>query len=694
MKVGFHIRTRVDGAGRLNRFGGSGIVLWMALLVVALESTMVLPASGATVADDFTSLSLEQLMSIPVYSAAKREQKTSEAPSSVTVITSQDVRAYGWRTLSDLLRSVPGIYVTYTRSYGAMGVRGFDRGDFGGRILLLLNGHRMNDPLYDSAAVMEDFILDLDLIDRVEIVRGPGSTLYGTNAFFAVVNVLTKTAKDYEGFEASGEAGTMDAYRGRLTFGTRGDDGAELLLSASGMTSDGKDEIYMPRYDGDNGFDGVLRKGDSESATRYLGSHRVGGLTVEGFYAGRTKDSPPIWAWGNPGHLPRHTFDERGFVEGRYERALAADATLAARLYYDWYKYVGTYVFDVGEPEFVTNIDDHGSESVGGELQVSWHPWTGHAATAGFEYRDNYRQAMKNFNIVPYAIITDFDQATQILGLYLQDEYRPSARLGITGGVRYDHYDTFGESVNPRLAVVYGLAEATTLKLLYGEAFRAPNANEFYWEEEATDYSVVRNPDLQPEEISTYEVVCEQQFGLKWRGSVAGFYNKATDLIGQQEIIDEMEGDDVVHSTIYSDNMDKVYARGLEFHADGQLTEMTRVSASYTYTETEDAATGEPLALVPEHLVKFNVTAPVVPGAAMAGIELLYTSDRYSAGRVAYNGHWLVNGTLFSARWKDHWEGSLSVYNLFEAHYDRATRGDLEALQDGRLLRAKVTMRF
>ena len=113
----------------------------------------------------------------------------------MTVITAQDIRAYGWRTLGDLLRSAPGFYVTYPRSYGFVGVRGFGRpGDFGGRILLLLNGHRMNDPLYDTAAVMNDFILDMDLIDRVEIVRGPGSALYGNNAFFAVVNVITKRA--------------------------------------------------------------------------------------------------------------------------------------------------------------------------------------------------------------------------------------------------------------------------------------------------------------------------------------------------------------------------------------------------------------------------------------------------------------------------------------------------------------------
>jgi len=670
MKVGFHVRPL------------AGTVLWTVLLVVALQSTLVLPASGTTVADDYTSLSLEQLMAIPVYSAAKREQKTSEAPSSVTVITSQDVRAYGWRTLSDLLRSVPGIFVSYTRTYGSMGVRGFNRGgDFGGRILLLLNGHRMNDPLYDSAAIMEDFILDLDLIDRVEIVRGPGSTLYGTNAFFAVVNVLTKKADQYDGFEASGEAGTMDAYRGRLTFGTRGDDGAELVLSASGMSTDGKAEVYMPRYDEPGVFDGVLRGGDGESSTRYLGSHRRGGLTVEGFYAGRDKDTPP--GYGTVSYLPRHTFDARGFVEGRYERALAGDASLAVRLYYDWYKYVGSYLYEVGEPEFLTNLDESISESVGGELQYSWKPLTNHATTAGFEYRDNYRQVMKNFDVEPSYYYLDINPATRIFGLYLQDEYRPSARLGVTAGVRYDHYDTFGESVNPRLAVVYGVAEATTLKLLSGQAFRAPNANEFYYEE---DGAVKLNPDLQPEEIRTYEVVGEHRFGQKWRGSVAGFYNETSGLIDMvTDPLDDM---------LYFVNLDEATAKGLEFLVDGQVADDSRVSASYTYTVTKDAATGAPLDFAPEHLAKLNLTVPVVPDAIMAGIEVQYTSDRFNAADRGYDSHWLVNATLFSARWKNRWEGSLSAYNLFEAHYKSDVVGDLEALQDGRLLRVKVTTRF
>lgn len=679
MKHRFHAHTCAGDSTRPRAYGA---LRRIALLVVVLESLGALPVTGTAVADDYTSLSLEQLMAIPVYSAAKREQKTSEAPSSVTVITSQDVRTYGWRTLSDLLRSVPGMYVTSTRTYGSVGVRGFERsGDFGGRILLLVNGHRMNDPLYDSAAIVEDFILDLDMIDRVEIVRGPGSALYGTNAFFAVVNVFTRTATQVDGFEATVEAGSQNAWRGRLTLGETAANGSEFMLSASRYTSDGKDDVYMPRYDVPGGFDGHLHNGDAESASRLAGSAHHGDWTLEGFYVSRDKDTPP--AYGTVEYLPRHTLDARAFLEGRFQHALPKDASLTARLYYDWYKYIGTYLYETETPRFLTNLDESLSGSVGGEAQLNWHPMAGHSATAGVEYRDNFKQVMRNYDVDPHFDVLDINPSTGILGVYLQDEYRPSSRLGFTAGARYDHYDTFGESLTPRLAVVAGLDDVTTLKLLYGRAFRAPNANEFYYEEEG---SVRRNPGLNPEEIRTYEVVGERQFSRNWRGSVAGFSNRTINLIDMK-----LGEDDGLY---FYENMDQVDARGVEFLADGQVGNGTRLTSSYTFTETEDKTTGLPLAYAPKHLVKLNAMVPNLPGATQAGVEVQYVSDRFSASGRGYDSHWLVNATLVSHKLGEGTELSLSAYNLFQARYHNVAIGDLESLQDGRLLRLKMGLRF
>lgn len=679
----FHAHTHDDGvpAGRPRV---TGALKRVALMVVVLESLGALPVTGTAVADDYTSLSLEQLMAIPVYSAAKREQKSSEAPSSVTVITSQDVRAYGWRTMSDLLRSVPGMWVAYTRSYGGVGVRGFERsGDFGGRILLLVDGHRMNDPLYDSAAIVEDFVLDLDLIDRVEIVRGPGSALYGTNAFFAVVNVFTRSASQVDGFEAAVDMGSQEARRGRLTYGATMKCGAELLLSASKYTTHGKDDIFIPSLvvtEEPGAFDGYLHDGDAESSSRLAASAHRGDWSLEGFYVSRDKDSPP--AYGTVSYLPRHTLDARAFLEARYRHALKNDASVTGRLYYDWYEYIGTYLYDVGEPRFLTNKDFSQSASVGGEFQLNLHPGAGHSATAGVEYRDNYKQVMQNYDVDPFASVLDINPSTGIWGLYVQDEYRPSSRLGVTAGARYDHYDTFGDAVTPRLAVVAGLDDLTTLKLLYGEAFRAPNANEFYYEE---DGAVRLNPDLDPEEIRTYEVVGERQFSSRLRGSIAGFSNRATNLI---DMLQDEDG------LLYYANIDKVEAKGVELVAEGQVGGGARVGASFTYTETEDGATGKPLTFVPVRLAKFNATIPGLPGRTQAGLEVQHVSDRVGASGRGYDAHWLVNATLVSQQLGDGAEVSLGAYNLFQGRYANPRIGDLEARQDGRLLRLKVGLRF
>src|SRR2546430_8201005 len=126
-----------------------------------------------------TEISLEGLlkMEIPIVEgASKYKQKITEAPASVTVITADEVKKYGYRTLADILRSVPGLYVSYDRDNARLGVRGVISRDYNSRVLLLVDGHRINNSLSDGAPIGTEFILDVDLIERVEIIRGPGSS--------------------------------------------------------------------------------------------------------------------------------------------------------------------------------------------------------------------------------------------------------------------------------------------------------------------------------------------------------------------------------------------------------------------------------------------------------------------------------------------------------------------------------------
>src|SRR5581483_2073997 len=167
---------------------------------------------------DLMSLKIEDLTQIKVYSASRRLEDVQQAPAAVTVVTREEILRYGWRNLGEVLRSLRGFYTSYDRQNSYLGVRGFLRpGDYNSRILVLMNGHRLNDNVYHSAPVGNEIPLELDLIDHIEIVRGPGSSLFGTNAVFGVVNIITRHPAGDSAIEASGVVSSFMGRSGRIT---------------------------------------------------------------------------------------------------------------------------------------------------------------------------------------------------------------------------------------------------------------------------------------------------------------------------------------------------------------------------------------------------------------------------------------------------------------------------------------------
>src|SRR5580658_8569285 len=187
---------------------------WLAIL--ALTAT----AGAQQDVKDLSEVSLEELSNIQVYSASKHLQSASDAPASVTVVTADEIQKYGYRNLADILRSVPGFYVTYDRDYTFVGVRGFGRlGDWNSRILVLIDGHRINNNVLGQAMLGNEFLVDVDMIERVEIVRGPSSSLYGAQAFFAIINVITRKPPELKRLEVSFAPGNFGTYQGRASYG-------------------------------------------------------------------------------------------------------------------------------------------------------------------------------------------------------------------------------------------------------------------------------------------------------------------------------------------------------------------------------------------------------------------------------------------------------------------------------------------
>ncbi|HVY04399.1 MAG TPA: TonB-dependent receptor plug domain-containing protein, partial [Burkholderiales bacterium] len=248
------------------------------LAIASLCAAMLPARAQESPGADLTELSLEQLLDVKVTGASRFAQSTSDAPASVSVLTAEDFHRYGWRTLAEGLRSVRGIYVTYDRAYSYAGIRGFQRvGDFNSRILLLIDGYRVNDNIFDQAFLGGEFPVDVDLIERVEIIRGPGSSIYGGNALFGVINVITKSASAVGAPELGGSIGSFGSREGRVAYAHAAENGASLVLSASKYHSDGP-TLSFPGEPSSGGR--AVADTDWEDRYRVFGKFEFEGLHV------------------------------------------------------------------------------------------------------------------------------------------------------------------------------------------------------------------------------------------------------------------------------------------------------------------------------------------------------------------------------------------------------------------------------
>jgi outer membrane receptor protein involved in Fe transport len=197
---------------------------------------------------DLTALTLEQLMNVRVEGAALHSQTLQDAPASVSIITSEDIRKYGYRTLGEALASVRGVYLSNNRTYTTVGVRGFNLpGDYASRFLVMVNGHNMADNVLNFELFFgRDFPIDMNLIQRVEIIRGPSSALYGSNGIFATVNIITKSPKEAGPPSFRSDIGSVGEKEGQaMAAGSIGKD-AKALFSGSVFNSGGESPLFSP----------------------------------------------------------------------------------------------------------------------------------------------------------------------------------------------------------------------------------------------------------------------------------------------------------------------------------------------------------------------------------------------------------------------------------------------------------------
>lgn len=632
-----------------------------------------------------TPMTLEELMQVkiePVFGASKRLQPVTEAPASVSIITAEDIARYGYRTLADILRSVRGFYVTYDRNYSYTGVRGVALpGDYNTRILMLVDGHRMNDDVYEQATPGAEFGLDPSTFARVEVIRGPASSLYGTSAFFAVVNIITKTGASVNGVTGSVDGGTFGTRSGRVMAGRRLASGLDFALSAAFMHADGPARLYFPEFDARDTNQGIARDLDGEQAGQLFGRVSYGHFTVSGAFGHRTK-AVPTAAFDTVFGDPRfQTMDEHSFLDAQYERTNGL-TRVNIRSYLDRYRYDGTYP-QAGSEDApgVLLYDDYADGLWGGvEGRVTRPMAARHTLTLGADVRENVRQNQGVTYVDDPASSFLIERSSHVLAGYAQDEIKLSTRLIVNAGLRYDAYDGFSR-LAPRVGIIFKSSTSAAIKYLYGNAFRAPNAYEI-------DYSLegARHSPLRPETIDTHEVVWERYFGRWLRTSTSAYMNDVRRLITATS----GDGADLIYV-----NRGHVRAAGLELEGEVRLASGLQGQASYVLQRARDAETSERLVDSPRHAAKLQLSVPG-PAHVMTSLDVQLMSARKTL-----TGQEVSPVALTSVTWRVPMRRgfalSSSLRNLFNRTYaDPASEEHRQdaIVQDGRTFRVGLEWRF
>jgi outer membrane receptor for ferrienterochelin and colicins len=659
------------------------IAIISAVLIIVFETPLIGAGNNPK---DLTEIPLEDLNKLEVYSASKFSQTVSEAPASISIISAIDIQRHGYRTFSDILRSIPGFFITYDRNYAYLGVRGFGfAGDYNTRVLFLIDGHRLNENIYSGTGVGTDFPISIDLIERIEVVRGPGSSLYGTNAFLAVLNIITKSGADFNGSSVSLETGSRQTHQVSATHGQRFSNGMEILFSGSYMNSKGERRLYFPEFDSPADNNGIAQDGDTDRSLNFFADASYKDFSLQMAYNSREKRFPTA-AYGTVFNDRRNiTTDSRAYLEFKFDHKYHDNWRFLVRSSLDAYELRATYTYD--DPSGVYfNKDWSSGRWWNSEIQVTRAIGKRHHLTAGTELRYNFRALQKNYDEPNYNLNFIKNPSSTEIGAYFQGETAVRPNLLLSGGFRYDHYTTFGGTANPRLAIVYTPWEKTTTKFLYGYAYRAPNVYELFYEDSVSSKS---NPRLKPEKIRTLELVLEQHLTRKIRLSGSGYFYSVRDQITQQI--------DPADNFVFFKNFGNTEAKGLELQLECRDLSGIDASISYIYQQTQNGETQISQPNSPNSMVQAKLFIPTFRMRAGAGFEMQYMSSRKTLKNRMVEGYLLTNLTFTYKKLFQGMDLTAGVYNLFNRRYSDPASGEHtqdSLIQDGRSFQIKLIYGF
>jgi outer membrane receptor protein involved in Fe transport len=466
-----------------------------------------------------------------VTAVSRASERVAEAPSSVSVISREEIQAFRYPTLAEALRGLPGLYLSDDRSYVTLGIRGVSRlGSYGNRVLVLSDGLPLNDDWLGSSYVGYDGRADLGDIERLEVVRGPGSVVYGTSAFSGVINVVTRNAGTEPrvelGVGAEGDGVGRARARAEAPLGQHG----SLWASAAGARGSGRDYFFPELVNAEpQSAGGYARQVDSFNAATLEGkvSHRF--LSAQWFWSSHDKILPTgvyQTLLGDPRARQR---DTRAALELRAEPRLLPTLSWLSRVHANLYRFHGAY--PRSEADGGLEVDTFRGAWIGLEQRLELRPLSNLRVFVGGEAQAHLQVEQQAINEAG-VLLDDTGSRGHPFWVgagYATVDARPSPNVALHAGARLDAYSTFGSALNPRLGAVFRPYARGNLKILAGKAFRAPSVYELYYNDSGFTQSA--STDLGPEHIYSTEIELTHELDPTLSASATLFGNYLSDLV-------------------------------------------------------------------------------------------------------------------------------------------------------------------
>lgn len=602
---------------------------------------------------DLFDLDLEELSNIPISAVSKSGLTKAESPASVQVITREEIERFGYRTIGEALGHIAGFYQSTDRNYDYLGVRGFSRpGDYNSRVLILLDGHRLNDSQYDYVGIGQDSTIDLLQVERIEVVKGPSSAVWGTNALLAVINIITKSASPTSKNSITIAGGSQQTSKVVTEFSHYEPDGLSIAGSIAGTNTNGEDQLFFSELEDPINNYGISSDRDSENAIDTYLKVNYGDLQFL-FNYGRRKKEIPTGSFGSVLGLPGQATTDDGYhTDLSYTHELNSSTKFLLRTYYDRVSFAGDQKYPDPDLGVYNYHDDSSAQVIGTEARI-FGDWAEKLTyVSGVEYQKANPIQYHSFINDPYFdSAADIDASFGLTSFFLDGQWAFAPKWSLSLGGRLDKYTYLNQQLNPRAGLIYKIAEQSRLKLLAGTAFRAPNSYERLYQSQG----FIPGGNLGPEKLKSYELVFEQE--LDMTNLSISFYNYELNNLVSQESVDD--------GFLQYFNSGGIESRGVEFQASRRTSEGYIFDLSGTAARAADQEHDNRLSNSPLYSGAFRASLPVIKDLTYlnAQIQMLGTRPDIYGNHISSE---CFTNLFITSKLKQNWDLRFGLYNIFD----------------------------